>query len=74
MTKIAQTASYNHGIIQKTYFDLGKDEFIASDLAVNFTMIEEFDKRIDAKKIKVVEKDTIKWIYNTLKQRLDIIS
>ena len=51
---------------------LSKEPFISSDLAESFTIIDDFDKRINAKKIKVVEKETLIWIYATLKEKMEI--
>ena len=72
MAKIASNAVYNKGAIQKTFFCVGNEEFFASDLATNFTLIEDFEKRINARKVKVIEKETVIWMYSTLKKKMGI--
>ena len=71
MTKIATSATYNKGAIQQNIFDMSNEAFAVSDLAESFTLIEDFDKRINAKKVKTVEKETLFWIYTTLKERVE---
>ena len=72
MSKLAISTDYNQDTILATVFDIDKDEFLSSDLVTNFTVIEDFDKRISIGKVKTIEKDTITWIYSTLKMRMGI--
>ena len=71
LTKIATSATYNRGAIQQKIFDMSSEAFAVSDLAQSFTLIEDFEKRINAKKVKTIEKETLIWIYTTLKERVE---
>ena len=70
LTKIVTMANYNKGVIQHNIFDMSPEAFASSDIAQSFTTIEDYEKRINAKKIKVIERETLIWMYNTLMERV----
>lgn len=52
MTKLVVNYDYNKDAIAENWLNIDEKDFLDSDLATSFLVIEDFESRIKAKKVK----------------------